>query len=98
MRIDTKFDIGQKVWRIKSKRTYARCKVCKELKETDRKWSIDGSRATMIRNMSVHLDGSDQTEYYEFFSGRSYSYEPEELFPTKSEAQAECAKRNGRSK
>ncbi len=101
MRIDTKFDVGQKVWRIWQTRVTKRCHTCNNTTEVDDLWKIRGRVPVAIKNLSAHLDHEDKDIYYEFdfrSRERKYSWDEADLFATKPAAQAECDTRNERSK
>jgi len=95
MKIETKYDIGQKVWRIREKAVFQKCKACGGRDQGVFRWDIIG-KATKIALVCVYGSSKeDIEERYEFRGyGQVYSWDGEDVFRTKAEAQAECDKRN----
>ncbi len=96
MKIETKYDIGDKVWRIKQKRCDDACPTCNSTIAFKTKWVLFRRGPVKIRSINVQAGRKKTCTHYTV--GR-YDFDNDwfgesELFITKAEARAECDKRN----
>ena len=94
MEIETKFDIGDKVWRIRQRGKACVCPKCKVIHQSEWKWGIDGRRALKVVEVWAYFSVWGPNESYVVGPKRREHANMAEVFSTKAKAQAECDKRN----
>ena len=87
MRIDTKYSIGQKVWRIAIRTMQGRL-VDREA--SGRYWM---PKHATVKKIDVKKTAKEQFEYYTFSIG--LHNDAEEVFADRAACKAECDRRNG---
>jgi len=91
MKIETKFDVGQKVWKITSRLKTSTCSHCGgECSPMSSEWVIEEGLGIVA--IEVLFSELYTAEHYTLRGGRKeLQYD---IFPTKAEAQAAADKRN----
>ena len=90
---DTKFDYRQKVWSITNEHSFGKpCLTCGERLALSYTWQINGNRPQEVNHIEIHADTEVNISY--MLVHRSGEYAEDDLFLSKSDAQAECDSRN----